>query len=142
MSCSRSRRKKGVTIVEVMISVLILVIVILGSAFLYAYGTGFIGVGKRYRQANQLAAQKLEQLRADNHFNRPMPLGTTSEVVTLGYVDYTLTTETTDTPEEIDPTGQNLGSCKRVKVTVSWTQGGRDRDVSLVSLYVDRGDGT
>ncbi|MBN2594458.1 MAG: prepilin-type N-terminal cleavage/methylation domain-containing protein [Sedimentisphaerales bacterium] len=139
MSDSRSRRKKGVTIVEVIISVLILVIVILGSAFLYAYGTGFIGVGKRYRQANQLAAQKLEQLRADNHFNRPMPLGTTSEPpITLGYVDYTRTTEIT---EAIDPTDQNLGSCKKVKVTVSWTQGGRDREVSLVSLYVDRGGG-
>jgi prepilin-type N-terminal cleavage/methylation domain-containing protein len=127
------KSKKGMSLIEVMLAALILVIIILGSSFLYVYGIGQVRLSKHYRVAAQLAAQKFEQLRAYNQYSHgDIPVGTTSEDISLGDVSYTRSTETTETVD------QGLGSCKKVKVTVYWTQMGKDRQVSLVSLYVIR----
>jgi prepilin-type N-terminal cleavage/methylation domain-containing protein len=121
------KSKKGVTLVEVMLAILILTIVILGSALLYVYGLGHISLSKNYRVATELAAQKLEQLEADNHYHIDIPAGETSEDISLGGVAFTR-----------DTTTEDLGLYKKVNVTVNWTQNQRLRDVSLVTLYVNR----
>ncbi len=121
------KSKKGVTLVEVMLAILILTIVILGSALLYVYGLGHISLSKNYRVAAELAAQKLEQLEADNHYHIDIPAGETSEDISLGGVAFTR-----------DTTTEDLGLYKKVNVTVNWTQNQRLRDVSLVTLYVNR----
>jgi len=115
------------TLVEVMLAILILTIVILGSALLYVYGLGHISLSKNYRVATELAAQKLEQFQADNHYHIDIPDGETSEDVSLGGVSFTRDTMTED-----------LGLYKKVNVTVNWTQNQRPREVSLVTLYVKR----
>ncbi len=121
------KSKKGMTLVEVMLAILILTIVILGSALLYVYGLGHISLSKNYRVATELAAQKLEQFQADNHYHIDIPDGETSEDVSLGGVSFTRDTMTED-----------LGLYKKVNVTVNWTQNQRPREVSLVTLYVKR----
>lgn len=121
------KSKKGMSLVEVMVSILILTIVILGSAVLFVYGLGHVTLSKNYRVATELAAQKLEQFRADNHYHIDIPDGETSEDISLGGVSFTRDTMTED-----------IGLYKKVKVTVNWTQKNRDRDVSLVTLYVKR----
>jgi len=121
------KSKKGMSLVEVMVSILILTIVILGSAVLFVYGLGHVSLSKNYRVATELAAQKLEQFRADNHYHIDIPDGETSEDISLGGVSFTRDTMTED-----------IGLYKKVKVTVNWTQKNRDRDVSLVTLYVKR----
>jgi len=127
------KSKKGMSLIEVMLAVLIIIIIILGSSFLYVFGIGYVGLSKNYQVAAQLAAQKLEQFRADNHFHIDIPVGTTSEDISLGDVSYTRSTETTETEETVDS-----GLCKKVKVNVYWTQMGKQHKVSLVSLYVNR----
>lgn len=121
------KSKKGMSLVEVMVSILILTIVILGSAVLFVYGLGHVSLSKNYRVATELAAQKLEQFRADNHYHIDIPDGETSEDISLGGVSFTRDTMTED-----------LVLYKKVKVTVNWKQKNRDRDVSLVTLYVKR----
>ena len=121
------KSRKGMSLVEVMLAILALTIVILGSALLYVYGLGHISLSKNYRAATELAAQKLEQFKADNHYHIDIPDGETSEEVSLGGVSFTRDTATED-----------LGLYKKVKVTVNWTQNQRPRDVSLVTLYVKR----
>ena len=115
------------SLVEVMLAILALTIVILGSALLFVYGLGHISLSKNFRVATELAAQKLEQFQADNHYHIDIPDGETSEEVSLGGVSFTRDTMTED-----------LGLYKKVKVTVNWTQNQRPRDVSLVTLYVKR----
>jgi prepilin-type N-terminal cleavage/methylation domain-containing protein len=121
------KSKKGMTLVEVMLAILILTIVILGSALLYVYGLGHISLSKNYRVATELAAQKLEQFEADNHYHIDIPAGETTEGISLGGVSFTR-----------DTTTEDLGLYKKVKVTINWTQNQRLRDVSLVTLYVNR----
>ena len=121
------KSKKGMTLVEVMLAILILTIVILGSAMLYVYGLGHISLSKNYRVATELAAQRLEQLEADNHYHIDIPDGETSENISLGGISFIR-----------DTTTEDLGLYKKVNVTVNWTQNQRPREVSLVTLYVKR----
>ena len=121
------KSKKGMTLVEVMLAILVLTIVILGSALLYVYGLGHISLSRNYRMATELAAQKLEQLKADNHYHIDIPDGDTSEDISFDGISFTRETTTED-----------LGLYKKVEVIVNWTQNQRLRDVSLVTLYVKR----
>lgn len=119
--------KKGTSLIEVMLAISVLAIVVLGTVFFSFYTSGQIGLGKQHRAALQLASQKLEQLRADNEMDIDIPDGETSEEVSSGDLSYTRTTVTED-----------CGSYKEVTVTVLWTQMGKDREISLVSLYVEK----
>ena len=119
--------KKGTSLIEVMLAIAVLAIVVLGTAFFSFYTSGQIGLGKQHRAALQLASQKLEQLRADNEIGVDIPEGETSEEVSLGDLSYTRTTVTED-----------YGSYKEVTAAVRWTQMGKDREISLVSIYVEK----
>jgi Tfp pilus assembly protein PilV len=115
------------SLIEVMLAMSILAIVVLGTASFSFYTSGQVSLGKQYRAALQLAGQKLEQLKADNEIGVDIEDGETSEDVTSGDLSCTRTTVIEDD-----------GLCKEVTVTVSWTQMGKDRDVSLVSLLVEK----
>ena len=120
------RPKRGTSLIEVMLAISILAIVVLGTAFFSFYTSGQIRLGKQQRAALQLASQKLEQLRADNKMGIEIPVAESSEEISSGDTSYTRTT-----------TVENSGLCKEVTVTVRWTQTGRDREISLVSLYTE-----
>ena len=119
--------KKGISLIEVMLAISILVIIVLGGASLFAYGAGQISQSKHSRVAVQLASQKLERLRADNNISIDIPDGETIENIPLGDVSYEQTTVTED-----------WGTYKKVEVTVSWTQMGKQRNVNMATLYVKR----
>jgi Tfp pilus assembly protein PilV len=119
--------QKGTSLIEVTVAISVLAIVVLGTAFFSVYTSGKIGLSKQHRAALQLASQKLEQLRADNEIGIDMADGETSEEVSSGDLSYTRTTVTED-----------CGSYREVTVRVRWTQMGKDRDISLVSLYVKK----
>jgi hypothetical protein len=110
-----------------MLAVSVLAIVVLGTAFFSFHTSGQVGLGKQHRAALQLANQKIEQLRADNEIGVEITDGQTSEEVSSGDLSYTRTTVIEDD-----------GLCKEVTVMVSWSQMGKDRNVSLVSLLVEK----
>jgi len=112
--------KKGMSLIEVMLALVALLIVIIGTSFLLAYGRGQISLRKNYRSAVHLAAQKLEQLKADDYYD--IVEGETDENLSLGNLSYTLSTVTED-----------QGLYKNVTAVVSWTQGGNQHDVSLIT---------
>jgi prepilin-type N-terminal cleavage/methylation domain-containing protein len=119
--------KKGTSLIEVMLAISVLAIVVLGTAFFSFYTSGRVGLGKQHRAALQLAGQKMEQLRADNEVGIGATDGETTEEVSSGDLSYTRTT-----------TVEDSGLCKEVTVTVSWSQMRKDRNVSLVSLFVGK----
>lgn len=110
--------KKGTALVEVMIAVVILVIVILGGSYFFVYGRSQIDLQKHYRVATHLAAQKLEELKADSYNN--IAAGYTTETLSLENLSYSRTLTTAD-----------VGLYKAVEVTVNWQQLGRQHSVSL-----------
>jgi prepilin-type N-terminal cleavage/methylation domain-containing protein len=121
------KSQKGMGLVEVMLAISILVIIVFGGSSLFAYSAGQISESKYSRVAVQLANQKLEQLRADNNISIEIPDGETKVNIPLGDVSYEQTTVTED-----------LGSYKKVEVTVRWTQMGKQRNVNMATLYVKR----
>lgn len=125
--CKARRPQKGISLIEVMLAISVLAIVVLGTAFFSFHTSGQVGLGKQHRAALQLAGQKMEQLRADNEVGIDVTDGETSEQVTSGDLSYTRMMVVEDD-----------GLCKEVTVTVSWSQMGKDRNVSLVSLFVEK----
>lgn len=123
LTAIKQKSKRGMTLIEVMFALLILLIVITGSSFLFAYGRGQISLRENYNLALQLAAQKLEQIKADDYYN--IEEGEFSEKLSVGNLDCTLSTLTLD-----------RGSYKNVRTIVCWTQGGTNHNVSLVTLIV------
>ncbi len=117
--------KKGMSLIEVMFALLILLIVITGSSFLFAYGKGQISLRENYRSALQLAAQKLEQVKADDYDN--IQEGETDENLSMGNFPCTVRTQTLD-----------RGSYKNVQAIVHWTQMGKMHNVSLVTFIVPK----
>jgi Tfp pilus assembly protein PilV len=119
--------QRGITLIEVMLAISVLTIVIIGTVFFSLYTLGRIGLGKQHRAALQLTCQKMEQLKADNEIGIDIADGETSEEVSSGNLLFTRTTVVEDD-----------GLCKEVTVTVSWSRMGKDRNISLVSLLVEK----
>lgn len=71
-----------------------------------------------YRVATHLAAQKLEELKADSYNN--IQAGETTETLSLESSSYSRTL-----------TAADVGLYKAVEVTVNWQQLGRQHSVSL-----------
>lgn len=119
--------KKGMSLIESMVAILILAIVVIGGSSFFVYGRSWISLQGRYRAAIQLAAQKLEQLKADNYYE--IEEGETQESVSLGDSSCirSVQTETKDG-----------GLYKKLQVTVRWNQMGKERNVSLVSYIAPK----
>ena len=113
--------EKGTSLVEVMVAILVLALVILGGFFLFSYGRGQIDVQKNYRVAVQLAAQKLEELKAGNY--NDIEEGETQEYLSLGNLSCGRSIAT-----------ENVGLCKKVEVSVSWQQMNKQHNVSLATF--------
>ncbi len=119
------KSKKGTSLVEVMTAVLISIIVILGGSFFYVASTNQINLREQYRAASRLAGQKLEELKADNY-----------DDVTIGEVEDSLTLENSTYSRSV--VAEDLGSYKKVVVTVNWGPAGMERNVSLVTLIAPK----
>jgi Tfp pilus assembly protein PilV len=119
------KSKKGTSLVEVMTAVLISTIVILGGSFFYVASTNQINLREQYRAASRLAGQKLEELKASSY-----------DAVTIGEVEDSLTLENSTYSRSV--VTEDLGSFKKVVVTVNWGPVGMERNLSLVTLIAPK----
>ena len=102
------------TMVEVVIAAIICGIVILGASFFFVTGRSQVSLQGNYRQAIQLAAQKIEELKAGGYDQME------TEDFTFESVSYVRSIKVED-----------VSLYKTVKVTVQWSQMGKQRSVSL-----------
>jgi len=119
------KSKKGTSLIEVMTAALILVIVILGGSFFYVASTNQINLREQYRAASRLAGQKLEELKAGSYSD--IATSETKDSLTLENSTYSRSAVTED-----------LGSYKKVVVTVNWGPADMGRNVSLVTLIAPK----
>lgn len=117
--------KKGTSLIEVIVAIFIFVIMVIGGISLFVHGRSQIHLRKHYRAASQLAAQKFEELKAGNYDD--MVAGETTEYVSVEDLSYDRTTQT-----------QDLGSYKKVDVSVNWQQGSKNHDVSLATFIAPK----
>jgi prepilin-type N-terminal cleavage/methylation domain-containing protein len=122
MTVKQRKSVAAFTLIEVMTAILIVTIVIAGGSFLFVTGRNQVNLQKHYRAATQLAAQKLEELKAGSYDN--IVVGDDSNSISLEDLSYTRGTHTT---LNANPPYKN------VTVTVSWRQGNISRDVNLVT---------
>ncbi len=113
--------EKGTSLVEVMVAIVILALAILGGFVLFSYGRGQIDVQKNRRAAVQLAAQKLEGLKAGNYDS--IQAGETTESISLGDLSYVRSTGAED-----------LGLYKKITVSVSWEQMNKQQNIGLTTF--------
>jgi Tfp pilus assembly protein PilV len=129
---AQKRRLCGSTLIEVMLAVLILVIALIGTSSTYVLGRRFV-VSQRYCQAAaQLAAQKLEQLKAAGYDdpNGALDVGEYEEERTVGTQSYHRHTQIETTAA---PTAEVPKPCKKVTVTILWSYVTDQHKVSLVT---------
>ena len=119
---------KAFTLIELMLAILILTIVIAGGSFLFVGGRSQINLQKHYRVATQLAAQKLEELKADNTVSYDsIVVGETEQSLSLEDLSYSRSTRI-----------ENVGLYKKARVTVRWGQIGNEHNVSLVTFIAPK----
>jgi hypothetical protein len=94
--------------------------VVIGGSLLFVMGRGQISQQKRFRAATQLAAQKLEELKAGSYAS---VVNDSNSVVVLEGISYTRDTVVEDVN----------AMYKRVTVTVGWNQGAASHDISMVT---------
>ena len=119
------KSKKGTSLIEVMVAMLILTIVLLGGGFSYVYGRSQIHLRKHYRAAGQLAAQELEELKADNYYD--IEAGETQNNIYLEDLSYNRAIKTED-----------LDLYKKVYVDVYWQERGKQHNVSLTTFIAPK----
>jgi Tfp pilus assembly protein PilV len=120
MTIKRRKSAAAVTLIEVMVAVLIVTIVMIGGSLLFVTGRSQINQQKHRRAAVQLAAQKLEELKAGDY--DAITIGDTEESLSLEDLSYSRSTHAED-----------ASSYKDVTVTVSWGPTGNEHNVSLVT---------
>ena len=112
------RFREGMSLIEVMLAISVLAIVVLGTGFFSFYTSGQINLGKQQRAALQLANQKLEELKADNKLGIEIAEDETSEELSSGDKKLLIALNI--------PVADNQEKKEN-----------RDREISLVSLYVE-----
>lgn len=120
-----SRAGKGTTLIEVMIAALIFSIVVIGGFALFTSGRSQIALRKHHRVAAQLAAQRLEELKAGSY--NDILVGKTEEAISLEDFSYSRTIATED-----------VGLYKKVEVTVHWDEMSKQRPVTLVTFIAPK----
>ena len=116
--------KKGTSLIEVMVAVFIFAIVVLACPFMFAFGRGEIKRQESHRIAVELAAQKLEELRACNY--NDIEEGDSNTALSLNDLSYSRTTEIVT---------ENGGLYKWANVTVRWGPTGTEHSVILTTIF-------
>lgn len=120
-----TKLKKGTSFIEVLVAIVIFSIVITGGSILFVSGRNQINLRERYRVCVQLASQKLEQLKAGNY--EDIAVGEAEEGLSLEGLSFSRSA-----------VAEDLGSYKKVTVTVHWPQMGKEHNVSLVTLLAPK----
>ena len=117
------RRSKGITFVEVLIASVAFTIVALGSVSMFAVARRQVQVELRRRQAIQLAARGLEELKAGEYDS--ILIGTDPNTMTVGNIKFNT---------EAVATLDGSGLYKHVVMTVGWNQFGHAHQVALPTI--------
>jgi prepilin-type N-terminal cleavage/methylation domain-containing protein len=119
---------KAFTLIEVMTAVVIMVIALIGTSYAYVQARRFV-VNQRYsRVAVQLAAQKIETLKAVGY--NGIALSIPQEKLTVGGQSYLRQTQVSLTAA---PTTDVPNPCKEIMVTVLWSLGTNQHQVTLTT---------
>jgi prepilin-type N-terminal cleavage/methylation domain-containing protein len=121
-------RRRGVTLIEVMLAVLILVIALIGTSSTYVTGRQYIVNQRYYRTAAQLASQKLEGLKATGYDL----IGDANAVEQLS-IDGLTYQRRTQTQLTATPTAEVPKPCKKATVTIVWSLAGTQHQARLVT---------
>ncbi len=117
----------GFSLIELTIAILVLTIVIAGGSYLFVGGRSRINQQKHYRAATLLAAQKLEELKAEAADNYDNIVSKADQPKVLEGVSYNISTGVVD-----------VGLYKNVIVTVNWQQTGTVYNVSLITFIAPK----
>ena len=110
------RQHRGMTMIEVMIAAVIVVIVVIGTSVMFVSGRKYIVDQQFYREAAQLASQKLEELKADG-YDKVLE-GDNTDQLTFNSITYQRQTQIALTSA---PSVNVPKPCKKVTVTISWS---------------------
>ncbi len=111
-------------------AIVVLSIVLVAIAPMFYHSRGFIYQAGLKRQAMVVATRELER-ELSKPFDR---LSDRKKQVDLEQVTATVRVDVVDT--QVDPDGDGY---RRVTVTVDWSHGGREQDVSLTTLVASAG---
>jgi Tfp pilus assembly protein PilV len=131
ISAAGDRRRRGVTIIEVMVAALILVIALIGTSSTYVTGRWQIVNQRYYRAAAQLASQKIEELKANGYDN--IDEGEDEEEFSVGGLTYQRRTQTELTAE---PSAEVPKPCKKATVTILWSLRGEHQHEARLVTYI------
>jgi prepilin-type N-terminal cleavage/methylation domain-containing protein len=119
---------KAFTLIEVMLAVLIIAITLICTPYTYVLARRFV-VNQRYsRAAVQLAAQKIETLKAAGYSGIASSIP--EETLTVGEQSFLRQTQVSLTAA---PTAAIPKPCKELMVTVLWPLGTSQHQVTLVT---------
>jgi Tfp pilus assembly protein PilV len=124
-------RRRGTSLIEVMLAILILVIAVIGVSSTYVSGRRELVKQRYYQAAAQLASQSIEELKAGGYAG--VGEGEEEEEFTvngLTFVRSTLT-ELTATPSTEVPK-----PCKKATVTITWSLTGDDQHQARFVTYI------
>jgi len=122
------KSRKGMSLVEVLVAISILLITMIASSFVFVSGKSQIKRQGDYRIAAQLAAQKLEELKAGSY--SAIADGETTE--SLSSQDLSHCSRSTGI------TTEGGGLYKKVGVTVRWGRTGDEHNVSFVTFIAPK----
>ena len=114
--------KKGFTIVEVLVALLLFLIIMLTGLSFFFYGRRDINLAGHYRQAEELASQKLEEVRA-------LPYNEVADSneqnIIIEEISFSRSTSVTER--------EDLGM-KEVEVEVRWSEKGVSQEIELKTI--------
>ena len=117
-------KKKGVTLVEVMVAILIFTIVMLGGLVFFFYGRTYISQSNHERMALELTKEKIELWKADDYSHIA---NQNESSISLGGTQFSRSTSV------VERTGTG-GVYKEITVTTSWQQTGTTYNVQLLTI--------
>ncbi len=116
-------KKKGVTLIEVMVAILIFMIVMLGGLVFFSYGRTHISYSNHQRIALELTKEKIELWKADDYSHI---VNENEPVISLGGYQFNRST--------VINAGTGGGTYTNVTVTTSWQQAGITYSVQLLTI--------
>lgn len=144
------QRKRGMTLIDVIVGVALLVLVFYGLFGAFRLSIILIGSNKAKVGATALANEKMESIRSlaytDIGTVGGIPAGALpqTEVIPLNQTTYTRRTFITYVDDPADGTGGAdtnaiTADYKKIKVELSWTLKGRDMSYAIVSTVAPKG---
>ncbi len=125
------KHKNGDTLVELLIAIAIFLIIMLAGMALFSYGRMDIDLSGRYRQARELAEQKLEELRRIPYSE----IVDSNEQISVGGMSFKRKTTVVEDLEDYEEDLQDLENfMKIVEVEVTWTEKGQEQKIDLKTI--------